>query len=58
MRLVQQMLGHSSAMVTLDTYSHVWESKEQQLRDDLERAWGTTVAGTRDEPPPVHELGG
>jgi integrase len=41
-RLVQQMLGHSTAMLTLDTYSHVWESKEQQLRDDLDKAWAET----------------
>jgi hypothetical protein len=43
-RLVPQMLGRASATLTLDTYSHVWQSKEQQLRDDLERAWDTTVA--------------
>jgi hypothetical protein len=45
-RLVQKMLGHSSATVTLDTYAHVWESKEQLLRDDLDRAWEETKSRT------------
>jgi site-specific recombinase XerD len=30
-KVVQQMLGHSSASVTLDTYSHVWPSLSEQL---------------------------
>lgn len=30
---VQQILGHASATVTLDTYSHVFPSLAEQLRD-------------------------
>jgi integrase len=33
---VQQMLGHASATVTLDTYSHVFPSLAEQLREGLE----------------------
>lgn len=36
---VQQMLGHSSAMVTLDTYSHVFPALSEQLRDSLDSAY-------------------
>jgi hypothetical protein len=33
---VQLMLGHSSAVVTLDTYSHVFPSLADQLREGLD----------------------
>jgi len=36
---VQNMLGHSSATVTLDTYSHVFPSLAEQLREDLDAAY-------------------
>ena len=45
-RLVQPMLGHSTATLTLDTYSHIFESKEQQLRDDLDAAYREIGAGS------------
>jgi integrase len=37
--LVQRMMGHASATVTLDTYTHLFESREQHLRDNLDQAW-------------------
>ena len=40
---VQQMLGHASATVTLDTYSHVFPSLAEQLREDLEQAYQAAV---------------
>ncbi len=36
---VQQMLGHSSATVTLDTYSHIFPALSEQLRDGLDQAY-------------------
>jgi hypothetical protein len=36
---VQQMLGHASATVTLDTYSHVFPSLAEQLKERLEDAY-------------------
>ncbi len=42
---VQQMLGHALATVTLDTYSHVFPSLAEQLRDGLESAYQGTVMG-------------
>ncbi len=41
---VQQMLGHSSATVTLDTYSHIFPSLSDQLREGLERAFSEANA--------------
>jgi integrase len=41
---VQQMLGHTSATVTLDTYSHVFPSLAEQLRDGLENAYQDAVS--------------
>jgi integrase len=36
---VQQMLGHTLATVTLDTYTHVFPSLAEQLREGLEAAY-------------------
>jgi hypothetical protein len=33
------MLGHSSATVTLDVYSHLFPSLAEQLRSDLDAAY-------------------
>jgi site-specific recombinase XerD len=42
---VQQMLGHSSATVTLDTYGHILPALAEQLRQSLDEAF-------RDADPP------
>jgi site-specific recombinase XerD len=48
---VQQMLGHASATVTLDTYSHVFPSLAEQLREGLEAVYeAATEWETRDDP--------
>lgn len=39
---VQQMLGHASATVTLDTYSHVFPSLAENLRDRMQAAYEAT----------------
>jgi integrase len=36
---VQQMLGHSSAVMTLDTYGHVFPALAEQLRSNLDAAY-------------------
>ncbi|MDQ5815227.1 MAG: integrase [Actinomycetota bacterium] len=35
-KVVQGMLGHSSASVTLDTYSHVFPALSEQLTQGME----------------------
>jgi integrase len=40
---VQQMLGHTSATVTLDTYSHVFPSLAEQLRKGLDEVYREAV---------------
>jgi integrase len=46
---VQQMLGHSSATVTLDTYSHVFPSLAEQLRDGLDAAYQASLGTNVDQ---------
>jgi len=46
---VQQMLGHSSATVTLDTYSHVFPSLAEQLRDGLDAVYRASRAADVDQ---------
>jgi integrase len=54
--LVQKMLGHASATLTLDTYAHLWESKKQELRESLDDAWSATVSSEVIERPAVRKL--
>ena len=37
-KVVQQMLGHSSATMTLDTYGHLFEDRLDEVGDALDRA--------------------
>jgi len=43
---VQGMLGHSSATVTLDTYSHEFPALAEQLRDGLDAAYRESHAAS------------
>ncbi len=47
---VQQMLGHASATVTLNTYSHVFPSLAEQLRDGLDKVYRETAGARGGEP--------
>ena len=38
MKVVQQMLGHASATMTLDTYGHLFEDRLDEVGDALDRA--------------------
>jgi integrase len=44
-KTVQQMLGHSSATVTLDVYSHQFPGLAEQLREGLDAAYRSLEDG-------------
>jgi hypothetical protein len=37
-KVVQQMLGHSSATMTLDTYGHLFDDRLDEVGDAMDRA--------------------
>lgn len=39
-KVVQEMLGHSSIMLTLDTYSHILPDIQQEASDKMEKMFG------------------
>jgi integrase len=39
-KAVQQMLGHSSAQITLDRYSHLYEDDLEELTDSMDARYG------------------
>lgn len=43
-KVVQERLGHSSAVETLDTYSHLWPSSDERTRSVVESAWTADLA--------------
>jgi len=61
-KAVQKALGHSTAVITLDRYSHLYDEDLEALADALDARFGNTVAapgghtpaeGTRQQPVPV-----
>jgi integrase len=38
-KAVQSRLGHSSASITLDVYSHLWPDSEDRTRNAVDAAW-------------------
>ncbi len=50
-KVVQERLGHASAVETLDTYAHLFEDEEDRSRQAVEDALGPLVS------PPCHEEG-
>jgi hypothetical protein len=49
-KVVQQMLGHSSATMTLDTYGHLFENRLDEVADALDQARATAqLAAAMDE---------
>jgi integrase len=49
-KVVQERLGHASAMETMDTYAHLWPSSDERTRNVVERAWSAAPAeGSRNE---------
>jgi hypothetical protein len=66
-KVVQERLGHSSAVETLDTYSHLWPDDEDGTRAAVDEVLGaarirsrrTTPTGRRrigDDRPPYRAL--
>jgi integrase len=43
-KAVQARLGHSSASITLDVYSHLWPDSEDRTRNAIDDAWGRSLA--------------
>jgi len=61
-KAVQVALGHSTALITLNTYTHLFDEDLEALADALDARFGDTVAapaghtrtrGTRQQPAPV-----
>jgi hypothetical protein len=44
------MLGHSSASVTLDTYSHAFPALSEQLTEGLDAAYRDSLTASRRHP--------
>ena len=43
-KVVQQMLGHASATMTMDTYGHLFDNRLDEVADALDRARARTAA--------------
>jgi integrase len=61
-KVVQQMLGHKSATMTLDQYGHLFGDRLDVVADAMDAARATALAdrhqtGTKQEPAEVVELG-
>lgn len=46
-KAVQARLGHSSASITLDVYSHLWPDSEDRTRHAVDGAWGRSLEDFR-----------
>ncbi|MBV9057673.1 MAG: site-specific integrase [Pseudonocardiales bacterium] len=47
-KIVQKRLGHSSAAITLDTYTHLWPDSDDRTRQAVERALSVKIDRTAD----------
>jgi integrase len=55
-KVVQQMLGHASASMTLDVYGHLWPSRLGEVANALETARQTELAAPGPAPTPATSL--
>jgi len=39
-KAVQELLGHASAVETLDTYGHLWPGADDRIRSALDKEFG------------------
>jgi integrase len=46
-KAVQRRLGHSSAAITLDVYTHLWPDSDDRTREAVERALSTSADSLR-----------
>jgi len=49
-KVVQERLGHASAVETLKTYAHLWPSSDERTRSVVERAWAVSQLCPSDLP--------
>ena len=49
MKQVQTVLGHSSAVITLRTYAHLWPGDEDRTRDVMDAALSPLADSLRTE---------
>jgi integrase len=49
-KVIQQRLGHASAVQTLDTYGHLWPDSEDETRAPVDRVLGSLAAHPRPIP--------
>jgi len=42
-KVVQERLGHSSALMTLDTYAHLWPNSEEDTREAVDAVLGKSA---------------
>jgi integrase len=52
-KTVQERLGHTSAQMTLDVYSHLWPEDEDRTRAALDAVFTATAAGATEASRPV-----
>ena len=49
-KVVQERLGHASALMTLDTYSHLWPDSDDSTRAAVVRSWEILLCRRRVRP--------
>ncbi|MDR2374246.1 MAG: hypothetical protein LBD77_09185, partial [Bifidobacteriaceae bacterium] len=50
-KVVQKMLGHASAAMTLDVYGHLWPSRLGEVADAMETARNSALRAPNPAPP-------
>ena len=56
MTAVQRMLGHASAQITLDRYSHLYEDDLEELADSMDARYGAAQMRLKPESGDVLDL--
>lgn len=57
MKAVQRMLGHASAQITLDRYSHLYDDDLEDLADSMDARYGAARCGKPNPARLLHEVG-
>lgn len=54
MKMVQELLGHSTLDITMDVYTRVFDRKKRETVAKLDMVFGEDQGGARDTRPPIH----
>lgn len=54
-KVVQDRLGHASAMETLDTYGHLWPDSDDHTRTAIDEVLGGQRVGSASTPNDSHQ---